>query len=137
MHMCPGPVSSMGVIFISQETSTIFYILEMNVPETLSALSPLWVLQWFLLAEVLLGGISCQEGQVGCFCARTLGLLLASLWAWPGLPLPCLVVNLLTPALHSAMSLSCAVTSCMFAAGAGTRMLNLVDLHSFLLHHQP
>lgn len=71
----------------------------MNVPETCSALSLVWVLQWFLLAEVLLCGISCQERHGGSFCARTPGLPLANLWAWPGLPLPCLVVDLATSAL--------------------------------------
>lgn len=62
-----------------------------------------------------------------------------SLWlvSGPGLPLPCLVGDLVTPSLHSAMSSSCAVPSCVFAARAGTRALNLVGLHSFLLQCQP
>lgn len=91
----------------------------MNFPETSSALSLLWVLQWFLLAEMLLYSMGCQEHHGGHFCARTPGLPLAALWAWPGLLLP-----------------SLAVTSCVFAARAGTRALNPVGLHSFLLHFQ-
>lgn len=113
-----------------------FYILAMNVPETCSVLFLLRVLQWFFLAEVLLCGIGWQEGRGGRFCARTPGLPLASLWAWPGLSLPCLVGDLATPALHSATSLSHAVTGCMFAARVGTRELTLVGLQSFLLQHQ-
>ena len=109
----------------------------MNLSETFSALSPLRVLRWFLLAEVPLCGIGCQERHGGRFCARTAGLPLAGLWAWPGLSLPCLVGDPATLALHSAVSLSRAVTSCVFAARASTRALNRVGLHSSLLQCQP
>lgn len=109
----------------------------MKFPETFSALSLLSVLRWFLLAEVLLCSISCQEHHGGRFCARTPGLPLGSPWASPGLLLPCRVGHPATPTLHSAVSSSHAVTSCVFVARAGTRALNLVGLHSFLLQCQP
>lgn len=115
----------------------LFSILEMKFPETFSALSLLWILRRFLLAEVLLCSISCQERHGGRFCARTPGLPLGGPWASPGLLLPCLVGHPATPTLHSAVSSSHAVTSCVFVARAGTRALNLVGLHSFLLQCQP
>lgn len=123
MYLCAGPVSSTGVNFISQETSTIF-ILEMNLPR-LAALC---------LCYGYCSSSSCDRGA-----ALQHQLPGMPWWAflWQDLRVPS------GPGLasHSCVlwgnrSLSRGVTGCVFAARAGTRGLNLVSLHSFLGQHQ-
>jgi len=62
----------------------------MNFPESCTALSLLWVLQWFLLAEVLLSGTGLGRPWWAFLCqnprapsSRSLGL------AWPPPPVTC------------------------------------------------
>lgn len=103
--------------------------LEMNGPETQCSVSVMGM-QCFLLAEVLsVPGVSVPGPRGALWPVSGPGM------AWPGLPLPRLVGDL--PPRLCTLPCLCHVTSCVFAAGAGTRVLNLVGLHSFLLHCQP
>lgn len=109
--------------------------LEMNVCDLQCSVS-VQVLQWFLLAEVLLCSMGWQEHPGGCFCARILGLL----WLLSGHGLASCSLSHGRPG-HPHSALCCVFIMCSdelhVCCQGRPRPLVLVGLHSFLLQRQP